>query len=192
MHLSELLEGELSALRARSGRDALAFLETGSIRGSTENYQSNDGWSTLTFARHVRDHGGSLVSIDLDVHTADAVLRAHDLRRHVNLIEGHSIEVLAAILAGRRTSGAVPLDVVLLDSDNSADLILHEYLIVQHMIRPGGMMMVDDVEPGSTGVVKGHQLVPWLEARAIPYRIERRTGDGYATGVLIMETPWRS
>lgn len=187
MHMSELLASEINSYRERTGRDALALLETGSIRGTGEQYHQNDGWSTIAFAEQVRDHGGEFYSIDINIQAADTVLSERGLRDEVNLIEGYSVDVLAGFLAGDK--GCPQLDVALLDSDNDGQLILHEYMLAQHMVRSGGLILVDDVDLDSTGVVKGHLLAPWLRDKGIDYRIERRTGDGYATGVMVMEMP---
>lgn len=198
MHLSEILTRELDALRSRIGRDALDILETGSIRGVGQEYQCNDGWSTLTLAESVAERGGSLASIDLDTDAADTVLALAGVRQHVTLLRGHSIDVLAgvvanAIAAAKRkggqliTGGPGFVDVAFLDSDNDGALIFHEYLVVQRIVRSPGLIIVDDVDMESTGVVKGHQIVPWLVKHGMPYRLEKRHGDDYQTGVLIIE-----
>lgn len=180
-HMSKLLVAELDAFRTRTARDSLSILETGSIRGTEEQYHQNDGWSTLTLAEYVRDHGGSLTSIDLDTAAAHEVLTRHELRDVVDLIEGDSVETIDAL--PRSTA----LDVVLLDSDNDAELIMREFVAVRDLTASPALYLVDDVEPGSTGVVKGHKILPWLEEHDLPHRLERRTGDGYSTGVLVFE-----
>lgn len=182
-HLSKLLVTELDAFRDRTGREALVILETGSIRGTEEQYHQNDGWSTLTFAEYVRDNGGSLTSIDLDTSAADEVLTRHGLRDLVELIEGDSVETINAF------SDSTVFDVVLLDSDNDADLIMREFNAVRRLTNSPALYLVDDVEPGSTGVVKGHRILPWLQENNVPYRLERRAGDLYSTGVLVFELP---
>lgn len=180
-HLSKLLAVELDAFRTKTGRAELSILETGSIRNTGEEYHQNDGWSTLTFAEYVRDNGGSLISIDLDTAAADEVLTRHDVRRFVMLVEGDSVETIG------RLKPSTALDVVLLDSENDAELIMREFIAVkERTVRPA-LFLVDDVEPGSTSVVKGHQILPWLTEAGVPYRLERRTGTGYSTGVLVFE-----
>lgn len=180
-HLSKLLVSELNAFRERTGRAKLAILETGSIRGTEEQYHQNDGWSTLTFAQYVLATGGSLTSIDLDTAAAHEVLTRHGVRDIVDLIEGDSVETINAL------PDSTVLDVVLLDSDNDADLIMREFLEVKRLTNTPALILVDDVEPGSTGVVKGHRILPWLQENNVTYRLERRTGDGYSTGVLVFE-----
>jgi predicted O-methyltransferase YrrM len=183
MRLSEILVAELDAFRQRTGKEKLDIVETGSIRGEGENYQLNDGWSTVTFAEQVKAHGGSLTSIDLDTATADKVLRSKRMRSQVDLVEGHSIEALSRIAA----EGSARFDVAFLDSDNDGALIFHEYLVVQHLMRSPGLVVVDDVDINSTGVVKGHQILPWARAHDIAHRLVPREGEDYRTGVLIFE-----
>ena len=180
-HFSELLTGELDAYCERTGRTELAILETGSIRNEAEEYHQNDGWSTLTFAEYVAAHGGSLTSVDLDISAADAVLTRHQLRDKVNLVEQHSIDFLAAQLGANAR-----YDVILLDSENDADLILNEYLLAKHL--GPGLVLVDDVEPGSATVVKGQKLLPFVESFGVSRRMLRRTGAGtFSVGVLALD-----
>lgn len=180
-HFSQLLTGELDAYSERTGRKDLKILETGSIRNEAELYHQNDGWSTLTFAQHVAAHGGSLTSVDLDISAADVVLTRHGLRDKVNLVQQHSIEFLAGELGG-----GARYDVILLDSENDADLILNEYLLAKHL--GPGLVLVDDVEPGSPTVVKGHKLLPLVQATGVPWRMLRRTGtSNFSVGVLALD-----
>lgn len=185
MQLSEILERELAGYRNRTGRTELAILETGTIRGDGGVYHPNDGWSTSVFARHVRDHGGTLVSIDLDTSASHQFLTENGLIEYANLVVGYSVDVLAQMLAFAGSSSKPVYDVVLLDSANDGALILHEYLIARHMTRNGGLIIVDDVDPDSDSQLKGHQLVPWLSDKEIHHQIDRRSGVGYSTGVLI-------
>lgn len=186
MHLNDLLIKELDAFRERTGRQELQILETGSIRNEGEQYHQNDGWSTLTFAQYVAKHGGRLTSIDLDVSAADAVLKRHEVRDHVKLVRGYSIDALAEYL---ETPDAVrpSFDVVLLDSENDATLTMAEYLLARRLMNHPALLLADDVEPDSAIVVKGKQLVPHLDAQQQPWRLETRIGDGYSTGVLIAQ-----
>jgi hypothetical protein len=183
MHASQLINEHLAKLRGAAGKEELVILETGSIRADRDTYRSNDGWSTLTFAENVRDHGGELYSIDLDTRAADKVLTRYGVRDHVELIEGYSIEVLAGMLR----AGKPLLDVAYLDSDNDDVLILHEFLLVEQLLDSPGLVLIDDVDPESDEVVKGRAVVPWLTDRGVPWRLERRTGNAYRTGVLVVE-----
>lgn len=182
MDFQEIILEELASLDRQHQHTALDIIETGTIRSSEERYRTGDGWSTLAIAKYVQEHGGTATSVDLDVSTAREVLANHpgQLDQYVNLIEGHSIQVLTRLaMSGRK------FDVALLDSDNDSQLILDEYLVVSAMLRRPGVLMVDDVDLDSSLVVKGHKLVPWLESEGVPYEITQREADGYTIGVLI-------
>lgn len=183
MHLLDLIDVELRAHRKRVGRDRLTILETGTIRGTADKYRHDDGWSTLVFAEQVEIHGGEVYSIDLDTSTAERVLRGHGLDKHVRLLRGYSIDLLAQMLDD---AGPI-IDVLFLDSDNDAELILHEWLIARRLMRTPGLLLVDDVDLNSDTVVKGHQIVPWLEDHGTPFRVETRVGTTLTTGVLVAE-----
>lgn len=179
MDLKEIIQRELAEL------GGVNIVETGTIRGEGEQYRTGDGWSTVALAEHVRDYGGTLTSIDLDVSTARKVLTDQGLDGYVTLMEGHSVQVLAQLLSDCRR-----FDVALLDSDNDAQLILHEYLAVSPMLQRPGLLIVDDVDLESELVLKGHELVPWLDREGVTYEIVQRDCDGYTTGVLIARLGW--
>lgn len=214
MHMNDLLNSELEALAERLSGPDLDILETGCIRNGGEQYRINDGWSTWTFATWVKKHGGSMRSIDLDVSVAHMVLmrdglmgdspgleptqegsifwregkatkgRSHE--RSFGLTQGYSVDVMAELL---RRNGPESFDVILLDSDNDPNLILHEFFIAKHLIRPRGLILVDDVGGSEGDATKGDAVVPWADTHLIPYRTLTRTGDGYVTNVIALELP---
>ncbi len=109
------------------------------------------------------------------------MLTRHQLRDKVNLVEQHSIEFLAGQVAAN-----AHYDVILLDSENDADLILHEYLLAKNL--GPGLVLVDDVEPGSATIVKGRNLLPFVEVLDVRRRLLRRTGAGtFSVGVLALD-----
>lgn len=187
MHLSEILITELAELRKRAGKEKVDIVETGSIRGDSDNYRENDGWSTVTFATEIKEHGGSMTSIDLNTAVADKVLRSKKLRSQVTLIEGHSIDVLSRMDADSAAKAKTRFDVAFLDSDNDGELIFREFMLVTQMMRSPGLIVIDDVDTKSEGVVKGHLVMPWVEQQGISHRLITRTGDGYSTGVLFID-----
>lgn len=181
--MSELLIRELDALRARLGRDELKILETGCIRVADPSYQDSDGWSTLAFARYVKEYGGTLDSIDLDTTVAETVLNDEGLAATFH--SGYSIEVLA-----RFAVKLEDFDVIMLDTENDAQLILHEYLVAKHLVRDKGLIVFDDIDMSEgSGAVKGHQVVPWLDGEGVTYRMEQRVSDQYITNMVFMDVP---
>lgn len=181
MHMHEILARELAKLRELRGTpDApLEILETGTIRQDTAAHRDGDGWSTMAFAADARLTGGHVTSVDLAVETAARVLARFGHEGFVTLRQGYSIDWMASMLAaGQR------FDVILLDSENDAQLILHEYMIATKLLRHPGLILVDDVVPGSTTVVKGAQLLPWLAQHQTDHYVTPRTGGGVRSGVL--------
>jgi predicted O-methyltransferase YrrM len=198
MHLHEILRSQLAIAQAAFG--PLRILETGTIRGETDNYATDDGWSTVCFAEWCKEHGGTVESIDLDISAAERVLEAKGFRApDVLLHRAHSIEWLGQALENRsffkeKFHGAprtLPsLHFAYLDSDNDPTLILAEYLLAKLMMPPGAIVLVDDVDlSGTSGARKGHAIAPWLESHGQKYTIVGRQGQGYATGVLITRIP---
>ncbi|MFB7858889.1 class I SAM-dependent methyltransferase [Rhodococcus qingshengii] len=174
MRMQEIITRELSVLGG-----GLVMLETGTIRSTEARYEAGDGWSTLAFARHVQASGGRFTSIDLEVAASDEVLRREGLRDAVDLRQGDSRRVLPGVLDEVRA-----VDVALLDSDNDADLIMEEFLLVRPFMGPGSVLLVDDVVPGSRTVVKGHRLLPYLESHGYTTEVIERDGGGFTSGVL--------
>jgi len=180
--LGDLIDTHLARLRTKLGRKDLTSVETGSIRSAETRFRDGDGWSTVALAVNARNHGGRAVSIDLDTSVASQVLTAHDLYDNVALTQGHSIDVLAGFLqAGEQ------FDFILLDSENDAQLILHEWYLARRLVAPGGIIMIDDVEPGSTDVLKGNDVIPHFNLHKIPYKLHRRTKNRIHTGVAVVE-----
>ena len=180
MHMHDILAKHLATIRGmRPEGYELQILETGTIRQDTEAHRLGDGWSTVAFAKHVAEHGGHVTSIDLDVDTARRVLDREQLLDDVTLRQGYSIDWLSSMLAAGQRFNAI-----LLDSDNDAQLILHQFMIARFLLNRPGLIMVDDVVPESRDVVKGHQLLPHLAGKGIDYTITERTGGGVRSGVL--------
>lgn len=187
MHMHEIIADQLETFRQLQLRPhdwELQILETGTIRQDTEAHRLGDGWSTVAFAGHVAEYGGHVTSVDLHVDTAEKVLTRERLADHVTLRQGYSIDWMASMLAaGQR------FDVILLDSENDAQLILHEYMLATKLLLHPGLILVDDVVPGSADVVKGQQLLPWLDSHKMEYSITPRTGGGVRSGVLATILP---
>ncbi|MEU5431571.1 class I SAM-dependent methyltransferase [Streptomyces olivoreticuli] len=181
--MDAILTAELQGLRERLAKPALDILETGCIRNSAEEYRTGDGWSTLTFARHVAEHGGSSTSIDLDTSSADQILTREGVRSHAALITGDSVTTLLALA----DQGAT-YDLVLLDSADDPTLIFNEYRITEPLVRVGGLLMVDDVKLHNDSYgSKGDAIVPRLKQEGIPFRFDRRWGGGGYIDVIMID-----
>ena len=177
MNLAAILAEEIASLDDFS----LCVVETGSIRSTDTALRDDDGWSTLWFAECQRV--ATLYSIDLDCRPANEILEAKNLRHRATFLEGHSVEMLKRLL-----SIGTKFDVAFLDSASDPALIYDEFLVSQALVKPGGLILIDDVKiPGKphTGGVKGDLVVPFLDENRISYRLIERNGPKYSTGVLI-------
>lgn len=188
MHLHEILDHELGRFDER----AINIIETGTIRGRGVASEIGDGYSTLFFAKHVQEHGGRLVAIDLNTKTAQLVLEDHKALDAVTLHEGHSISWMAHELLSLIEEP--DFDVAFLDSDNDPQLVFHEFLIAEKLVRRGGLIIVDDVrmdhhtEGEPTLAKKGDIVWPYVKRHGYTWRIHEREGWAtYKTGVLVIE-----
>lgn len=178
--MSELLLDQLQRLREKKKGRQIDVIETGSIRDASDEYRENDGWSTLTFARHAAAHGGNVISIDLDTSIAAKVLADHGLRDVVLLWQGYSVDALAQLLRdGTRA------DLILLDSANDAQLILHEFYVARCLLERPGVLLIDDTGGGDS--VKGHAVIRALADEGESFEVLQRNGSTYSTGVLVWE-----
>lgn len=188
MHLHDILAEEFK----RFGTQPLSIFETGTIRGRGEASFVGDGHSTLFFGRHTAEHGGSVTTIDLHTATVKEVISGEErLVGHVFPIEGNSMRILPRLL---RLNGQ-SFDVAFLDSDNDPQLLMHEFWIAEQLVKPGGLIMVDDVrmphhtDMQSSQAKKGDFVWPWLRENGYTHRCHEREGwAGYRTGVLVIES----
>lgn len=180
MHLHDILRSEIEA---RFGTNLLNIVETGTIRGTSEPSRVGDGWSTQFFAQW--PYLNHLDAIDLNTKTVPLVLTTSEMRS-VRLHEGHSISKLSFMLV----SGGHDYDIAFLDSDNDAQLILHEFLIAEHLVDADGLIIIDDVRMPEhpEGAKKGDLVWPWIKEHGYKWHIREREGwAGYKTGVLVIE-----
>lgn len=177
MNLADVLEQEIGTL----GGLQLHIVETGSIRSTDVALRDDDGWSTLWFAKC--PHIETFYSIDLDCRAANKILEAQGLLHRVTFLEGHSVKMLEHLL-GLGTK----FDIAFLDSASDPVLIYDEFMVARTLVKPGGLILIDDVKiPGRfhTGGIKGDLVVPALDENKLNYRLIERNGPNYSTGVLI-------
>jgi hypothetical protein len=180
----------LKALALLSKKDGIVALETGRIRNPAWRHTDGNSTHFLTQLPGVK----KLVSIDNDSENFTGLSGTAEFCRSylspeqlakVELLNGHSVDVL------KQLSLAEPLDFVLLDSANDADLIFHELAAVLPLTNPHEcILVIDDVHhPGQ----KGDRAIPWLEqnghephyVRAAPsdccYFVLRKSDPGAAS-----------
>jgi hypothetical protein len=189
MHLHDILSIEIDAycLTRYLKHQELRIFETGTIRGDQDHSSIGDGWSTLFFAKL---EPAEFYSYDLDTRVADIVLSREGVQKNVCLCQEHSIDGLARLLRAR-APGDPKFDIAFLDSDNDAQLIFHEFLIAKELVKPRGLIIVDDcavLPEHDRAAHKGDVLHPWLLENSWHWTVRTRDGwNGYKTGVLVIE-----
>ena len=140
----------------------LTIVETGTIRNHLESYAQGDGHSTLQFAKYVNNFGGEFYSVDIDpiavvVSTMVCTRDYPQAMNKVNIIESDSVAFLESF--------EEPIDVLYLDSDNDANLILNEAKAALPHLHPESIILIDDCfEVGvEEEPFKGKLVIPFLE-----------------------------
>lgn len=131
-------------------------IETGTAYGFPPE---NPYWNTTPciVKRICEPHNGQLISIDLEDRSENInklfAFGDTDLNR-VRLLKGNSLDVL-------RNLSLSKLDLLCLDSGEDEDLLLNEYLIVQHFLSEKHYILVDDIHNQNS--VKYKKIVPLLK-----------------------------
>lgn len=178
--MDDVLREEIAAFRMRSGKRALRFLEVGCARSTHEDHQVGDGWSSLTLAREVREHGGSLTGVDLDTGPAMDLLLTERLEAVFR--QGMSLTVMR-----RMVDAGEEFDVVFLDSGNDPELVLQEFFLARQLLARPGLLMADDMDQNDPEVVKGLKLIPYLMASKQEFRITHRETPWTNRDILVMD-----
>jgi len=141
-------------------KDPLTIVETGTIRLYGAGGLVGDGHSTLRFADYCSKFGGTVYSIDNDPEAV--VLSSWMVGRQypeadVKVIESDSVAFLESF--------EEPIDILYLDSDNDADLILNEAKAALPHLHPESIILIDDCfEVGlEEEPLKGKLVIPFLE-----------------------------
>jgi predicted O-methyltransferase YrrM len=141
------------------------IVETGTYR--EENNYTGDGCSTILFDRYIADTFGAVYSVDID---PDACALARSATRHVEVVEGDSIEYLGTL------SG--DCDLLYLDSYNIENWYddwapaahhLKELFAAKNLIFPGTLIVVDDniTTPDGVRHGKGRLIYELMDALGI-------------------------
>ncbi len=118
---------------------------------------ASHGYSTVILADAVGVTGGSLTSLEIsedNVQTTTVNLAEAGLSDHVTIVHGDAMETISGV------SG--PLDFVLLDCWEEVYVPLYPHVI--QLLRPGGLIVADNVTAGAQGTA---EFVQTLEADPI-------------------------
>ena len=149
----------LFELMAESSKPTI--VETGTIRNHLDTYKYGDGHSTLRFAEFVSRFGGELYSVDIDpmaVVVSKALVGKEfpDSMESIHIIESDSVAFLESF--------DEPIDVLYLDSDNDANLILNEAKAALGCLHEDSIILIDDCfNENEYHVEKGSLAIPFLE-----------------------------
>jgi predicted O-methyltransferase YrrM len=138
------------------------IVETGTIRAFGDAGLIGDGHSTLKFADYCSKFGGKVYSVDIDPE-AVALSSWMVSRKYpdveVNVIHSDSVAFLESF--------DEPIDVLYLDSDNDANLILNEAKAALGCLHEDSIILIDDcfceVKKETHGIQKGDLAIPFLE-----------------------------
>jgi Methyltransferase domain len=119
--------------------EPLVIVETGCLRGTSEDYRMGDGHSTLYLTKFAKEYGASFTSIEISpsaIATASAYLEQNSLESWMNFIQGDSVKVLS--------EWAGNIDLAFLDGGPDQILNLTEFWLVYGHIRKPGFVVIDD------------------------------------------------
>ena len=138
------------------------IVETGTIRQFGDAGLIGDGHSTLKFAEYCSNFGGKVYSVDID---SEAVALSSWMvsRKYpdveVNVIHSDSVAFLESFDES--------IDVLYLDSDNDANLILNEAKAALGCLHEESIILIDDCfceeKKETHGIQKGDLVIPFLE-----------------------------
>jgi predicted O-methyltransferase YrrM len=149
----------------------VVVVETGSIRNVKPEYIVGDGHSTHLIAQWIKANGGNFFSIDLDTSVAKKYLTELNLINWVQLIQMNSVNFL-----NKLKQDGVKLNLAYLDSANDPDLILAEFKIVESMMTPEGIIIIDDCIPDHPELLKGNAAIPYAKSQGYKVNLKARQG----------------
>ena len=135
------------------------IVETGTIREVGDAGLIGDGHSTLKFADYCSKFGGKVYSVDIDpeaVALSSRMVSSKYPDVEVNVVESDSVAFLESF--------DETIDVLYLDSDNDANLILNEAKAALGCLHEESIILIDDCfNENEYHVEKGSLAIPFLE-----------------------------
>ena len=135
----------------------LVIVETGTIR----NEGSGDGHSTVRFSFLAKDDSG------IEFYTVDNNLECIELSKrvvenqiglipdNVHFVESDGDKFLESF--------DKKVDILYLDSANSADITLDEYMSSKHLLKDTSIVIIDDADRSDTNLNKWKKVVPQMQ-----------------------------
>jgi hypothetical protein len=127
-----------------------SIVETGTLR--TLGNWAGDGQSTILWDKYAQICGGWVWTVDIEN------------RRELisSLVSSRTTIVTSDSILFFKASNAPPIDLLYLDSldgnfPNTAEHMLAEFQGAQHLLRPGAIVLIDDIS------TKGRLIIPHIE-----------------------------
>jgi predicted O-methyltransferase YrrM len=139
---------------------ALNIFEIGSIENVTVEALLGDGHSTLYIAKWLASaaHAHNFTSIDLSQSTVKEHLTKKGLDRYVKFIEKDWNIAINDLIASKHT-----IDFLYLDAGNEPLDALAEFKAFEMLMQPGGIILIDDIDPSLHFSQKGKYLLEYLK-----------------------------
>jgi predicted O-methyltransferase YrrM len=161
----DILINELNTLE--KFKSDLVIIEIGTIRNAAPEYEDGDGHSTRHIAEWCKDdkykHGHLFTSVDIKTDVCAEYLKENTLSEWVYLIEQDGLEYLQS---------EPYADFIYLDGANDSEQTLEQFKVAVELIGKTGTIVIDDCFPGSTEVVKCHDVIFYCDQNALKYEIE--------------------
>jgi predicted O-methyltransferase YrrM len=135
----------------------LVIVETGTIR----NEGDGDGHSTVGFSLLARnDKDIEFYTIDNNsecIELSKKIIEKHcgSIPENVHFIESDGDKFLESF--------DKKIDILYLDSANSADITLDEYISSKHLLKDTSIVMIDDADRNDTDLNKWKKVVPQMQ-----------------------------
>lgn len=126
------------------GGSPVNIFQVGAIESFEDKFRTGSGWSDIIWGEYIRDNGGSLRIVDVDLdHLANSALAASMLNYEVSITYGDAIKVIEE-----------GYDIYYLDGSNDPDETLEQFKKIMHT---ESVVMVDDYS------IKGTTLHPLVK-----------------------------
>ena len=132
------------------GGKPLNIFQVGAIESFNDKYRIGSGWADLMWGEYIRDNGGSLTIVDIDLdHLANSAFASSMLNYKVNITYGDAINSIGE-----------GYDIYYLDGSNDPDETLEQFKKIMHT---DSVVMVDDYR------IKGTSLHPLVKVEGYKF-----------------------
>jgi len=154
----------------------IKIFQVGAIESFVTAFRIGSGWSDVIFGKYIREHGGTLTVVDIDLdHLANSHLAASNLGYPLRFVLGDAINYI-----NDATLGPEGYDIYYLDgADENQDTkiggnqqTLEQFKKIENT---KSVVIVDDIE------IKAVHLIEYLFKRNVPFNTHNVGNDGMIT-----------